>query len=56
MTMLYPNLCYNEECYRGTILRRNYRKMTIIWLFKKQICAQSDLMLYISLAGDQSLK
>ena len=20
MTMLYPNLCYNEACYKGTIL------------------------------------
>ena len=56
MTMLYPNLCYYEECYRGTILRRNYKKMTIIWFFKEQICAQSDLMLNISLAGGQSLK
>ena len=20
MTMLYPNLCYNEMCYKGTVL------------------------------------
>ena len=50
MTVLYPNILYNEVChkgitmysdhieecilcYKGTILQRNYRKMTIVWSF-----------------------
>ena len=27
------DLVISEPCYKGTILQRNYRKMTIIWSF-----------------------
>ena len=33
MIVVYPNLCYNELCYKGTILQRDYRKRTILWSF-----------------------
>ena len=25
--------CYKQTCYKGTVLQRNYRKMTILWSF-----------------------
>ena len=28
MTVLYPNLCYNEVCYKGTALYQN----SVLWL------------------------
>ena len=30
MTTLYPNLCYNEVCYRGTVLYSLYLSPTSI--------------------------
>ena len=30
MTMLYPNLCYNKVCYKGTVL------YTLVWCITMQ--------------------
>ena len=39
MTVLYPNPCYNEVCYKGTGLNLRVRNRKILFLFLNQnIC------------------
>ena len=35
MTVLYPNLCYNKACYKGTALYCNETQLQLYFIQKK---------------------
>ena len=39
MTVIYPNLCYNEVCYKGTAMNKQIHEILVVITYMSRACA-----------------